>query len=165
MSRLTFALALLVALGAPAISGAAPGHPGPPAGFWVSGDLHVHTIYGHDTCIDPTTAWDYTRPDRAARKSCNDAYTVSFTPMQRLQEASDRGLDFVAITDHNNVVNQTDPEELAWLRAHPSFVYIPGYENSQPGHVQMLRALACYSNTGAVVGSTVMCVAMTTHKS
>jgi len=157
MSRLTFALAVLVALGAPAISGAGPGHPGPPAGFWVAGDLHVHTIYGHDTCIDPTTAWDYTKPDRAARKSCNDAYTVSFTPMQRLQEASDRGLDFVAITDHNNVVNQTDPEELAWLGAHPSFVYIPGYENSQPGHVQMLGARACYSNTGAIAGSTVMC--------
>jgi hypothetical protein len=77
--------------------------------------------------------------------------------MQRLQEASDRGLDFVAITDHNNVVNQTDPEELSWLRAHPGFVYIPGYENSQPGHVQMLGARACYSNSGAIAGATVQC--------
>ena len=117
----------------------------------------MHTIYGHDTCITPTTAWDDSKPDRAARTSCSDAYTVSFTPQQRLDEAFNRGLDFVAITDHNNVVNQTDPAELSWLAAHPSFVYIPGYENSQPGHVQMLGARACYSNTGAIAGATVQC--------
>jgi hypothetical protein len=154
MSRLIAALTLVVALSAPALSGASA--PRPPAGFWIAGDLHVHTIYGHDTCIDPTTAWDYTKPDRSARKSCNDAYTVSFTPMQRLQEASDRGLDFVAITDHNNIVNQTDPDELAWLGAHPDLIYVPGYENSQPGHVQMLGARACYSQTGPVA-VTVQC--------
>jgi hypothetical protein len=165
MSRWTFVVPLIVALCAPALSGAKPLAPKPLAGFWVAGDLHVHTIYGHDTCIDPTTAWDYTKPDRAARKSCADAYTVSFTPMHRLQEALDRGLDFVAITDHNNVVNQSDPEELSWLRAHPGFVYIPGYENSQPGHVQMLGARACYSNTGAVAGSTVLCERAVTDQS
>src|SRR5439155_12892684 len=123
MSRLTLALALAVALAAPVASGAHAAGPKPPAGFWVAGDLHVHTIYGHDTCITPTTAWDDSSPNRAARTSCGDAYTVSFTPMQRLQEALDRGLDFVAITDHNNVVNQTDPDELSWLRTHATFVY------------------------------------------
>jgi hypothetical protein len=127
------------------------------AGFWVAGDLHVHTIYGHDTCITPTTAWDPSSPDRDARTSCQDSYTVGFTPTQRLQEAADRGLDFVALTDHNNVVNQTDPDVVAWEKAHPSFVAVPGYENSQPGHVQMLGATACYGNDGRVAGATIEC--------
>ena len=96
------------------------GHgPRPPAGFWVAGDLHVHTIYGHDTCIDPTTAWDPSSTDRAARRSCEAPYTVGFTPAQRLQEAQQRGLNFVALTDHNNVVNQTDPDALAFQAANP----------------------------------------------
>jgi len=131
--------------------------PQPPKGFWVAGDLHVHTIYGHDTCITPTQAWDPSTPDRNARTSCDAAYTVSFAPMQRFDEALQRGLDFLAITDHNNVVNQTDPAELAWRAAHPSFVAIPAYENSQPGHVQMLGARACYSNAGPIAGATVQC--------
>ncbi|MGN6474612.1 MAG: hypothetical protein ACTHK4_13325, partial [Mycobacteriales bacterium] len=49
---------------------------------------------------------------------------------------------------HNNVVNQTDPAVLAWEKAHPAFVSIPGYENSQAGHVQMLGARSCYGNHG-----------------
>jgi hypothetical protein len=132
-------------------------HAAPPTGFWVAGDLHVHTIYGHDTCISPSEAWDPSSTDRAARRPCADAYTMGFTPAQRLDEAANRGLDFVAITDHNNVVNQTDPEVLAWRAAHPGFVYVPGYENSQPGHVQMLGATACYGNAGRLDGSTIEC--------
>lgn len=117
-------------------------------GFWIPGDLHVHTIYGHDTCITPTTAWDYTKPSRSARRSCPAAYTWGFPPVARLNEARKRGLGYVAITDHNNVVNQTDPAVLAWEKAHPDFVSIPGYENSQAGHVQMLGARSCYGNDG-----------------
>ena len=147
---------VVVCLAATSTSFAANG-PKPPKGSWVAGDLHVHTIYGHDTCITPTQAWDPSTPDRSARKSCDAAYTVSFTPVERFDEAATRGLNFLAITDHNNVVNQTDPAELAWLAAHPSFVAIPAYENSQPGHVQMLGARACYSNTGPIPGATVEC--------
>src|SRR3954451_11253954 len=132
-------------------------HAASPTGFWVAGDLHVHTIYGHDTCITPSEAWDPSSPDRATRRPCEDAYTMGFTPAQRLDEAANRGLDFVAITDHNNVVNQTDPEVLGWRSAHPGFVYVPGYENSQPGHVQMLGATACYGNAGRIDGSTIEC--------
>ncbi len=117
-------------------------------GFWIPGDLHVHTIYGHDTCITPTTAWDYTKPSRSARRSCPEFYTWGFPPVDRLNEALQRGLGYVAITDHNNVVNQTDPAVVAWEKAHPSFVSIPGYENSQAGHVQMLGARSCYGNHG-----------------
>jgi len=142
------------------------GHgPRPPAGFWVAGDLHVHTIYGHDTCIDPTTAWDPSSTDRAARRSCEAPYTVGFTPAQRLQEAQQRGLNFVALTDHNNVVNQTDPDALAFQAANPGFVWLPAYENSQPGHVQMLGARSCYGNDGAITGSLIECDQQVADKS
>src|SRR5207248_8504475 len=103
--------------------------PRPPAGFWVAGDLHVHTIYGHDTCIDPTTAWDPSSTDRAARRPCGAPYTVGFAPADRLREAQQRGLGYVALTDHNNVVNQTDPDVLAFQAANPGFVFVPAYEN------------------------------------
>src|SRR5207244_104806 len=83
---------------------------------------------------------------------------------QRLQEAFDRGLGFVAITDHNNVVNQDDPEVLAWRDAHPDFVAIPAYENSQPGHVQMLGARSCFGNAGAVAGATIQCDRLVTDQ-
>jgi hypothetical protein len=139
--------------------------PSSPAGFWVAGDLHVHTIYGHDTCITPTTAWDPSSTSRSARRSCADPYTVSFTPEQRLQEADLRGLDFVALTDHNNVLNQTDPQVRAWLASHPKFVEIPGYENSQPGHVQMLGARSCYGNNGALPAKHIECDEMVTDRS
>ena len=158
-----------------ALTGAGPvlastGKPGapaprPPIGFWVAGDLHVHTIYGHDTCIDPTTAWDPSSTDRSARRSCSAPYTVGFTPAQRLQEAQQRGLNFVALTDHNNVVNQTDPEALAFKAANPDFVWLPGYENSQPGHVQMLGAQSCYGNDGAVPTAIIECDQLVTDQS
>jgi hypothetical protein len=159
LAPLIAALALASAGPVLAADNPAAGTPGPraPVGFWVAGDLHVHTIYGHDTCIDPTSAWDPSSTDRAARRSCAAAYTVGFTPAQRLQEAIDRGLDFVALTDHNNVVNQSDPDALAVQAANPRFVWLPAYENSQPGHVQMLGARGCYGNAGAVAGSTIEC--------
>jgi hypothetical protein len=140
-------------------------HPKPPAGFWVAGDLHVHTIYGHDTCITPTEAWDPDSTDRAARTTCEDPYVVGFAPATRLDDALTRGLDFVALTDHNNVVNQTDPDVIAWKSAHPDFAVVPAYENSQPGHVQMLGARGCYAETGLVPGATINCDKAVTDRS
>jgi len=149
----------LLSAAVPALAGhdSATAGPKPPKGFWVAGDLHVHTIYGHDTCITPTTAWDPSSPDRSARTSCGDAYTVGFAPATRLDDALARGLDFVALTDHNNVVNQSDPDVLAWEAAHPGFAVVPAYENSQPGHVQMLGARSCIGNDGPIAGATIEC--------
>ena len=169
MRRLVAVTASAIALAStgPVLADSADHHggPRPPKGFWVAGDLHVHTIYGHDTCIDPTTAWDPSSTDRAARRSCPAPYTVGFAPAQRLQEAQQRGLNFVALTDHNNVVNQTDPDALAFQAANPSFVWLPGYENSQPGHVQMLGARSCYGNSGAIPGATIECDQAVTDQS
>lgn len=135
-----------------------------PAGFWIPGDLHVHTIFGHDVCITPLTAWDDTKPSRAARHSCEEPYTWGFPPADRLQEAYDRGLGFVALTDHNNVLNQTDPTVLAWRKAHPGFLQIPGYENSQAGHVQMIGARGCYGTNGRVPHRVIGCSDYATDK-
>jgi hypothetical protein len=128
--------------------------PAAPAGEWVAGDFHVHTIFGHDTCITPAERWDEEVPDHAARTSCEDPYVVGFRPADRLADAEARGLDFVALTDHNNVVGQTDPD----LARYPGPVLrIPAYENSQPGHVQMLGARGCYGNDGVVPNVLVQC--------
>jgi hypothetical protein len=156
---------LAVAVAAPVLADSHGHGPRPPAGFWVAGDLHVHTTYGHDTCFDPTTAWDPSSTDRAARRSCEEPYTVGFTPVQRLQEAQQRGLNFVALTDHNNVVNQTDPDALAFQQANPDFVWLPAYENSQPGHVQMLGARSCFGNNGAIPGALIECDQPVTDRS
>src|SRR5204863_381953 len=85
-------------------------------------------------------------------KPCEDPYTVGFTPLQRLQEAHQRGLNFIALTDHNNVINQTDPAVRAWQAARKRPLIIPAYENSQPGHVQMLGAPGCFGNSGLLEG-------------
>ncbi|MBV9871868.1 MAG: CehA/McbA family metallohydrolase [Frankiaceae bacterium] len=82
-----------------------------------------------------------------------------------MAEAHDRGLDFVALTDHNNVVNQHDPSALAWQRSHPAFIVVPGYENSQAGHVQMLGARRCYGNHGALRHRTIECDAAVDDRS
>src|SRR5882757_8420253 len=128
--RRSFAVLLAAALAAGTAGVATASRaaaPQAPTGFWMAGDLHVHTIYGHDTCITPTTAWDPASPDRGARRPCEDPYTVGFQPRERLREADMRGLNFVALTDHNNVVNQTDPAARSWLAGHPYFVAIPAY--------------------------------------
>lgn len=162
--------ALLAAIGpaaAPAVTSVtAHADPAIPHGEWVAGDLHVHTVYGHDTCVSPTDRWPQDNPDPDARTgSCDEPWTWAFFPAQRFDDAVARGMDFTAITDHNNVVNQYEPGEIAWLEAHPGFIYLPAYENSQPGHVQMLGARWCYGNDGVLVGQKVNCNALVADKS
>jgi hypothetical protein len=159
LSRVVAAVAVagLLTAGSAVAGQSGPSGPKPPKGFWVAGDLHVHTIYGHDTCVTATEAWDPASPDRSARTDCGDIYTIGFAPATRLDDALARGLDFTAITDHNNVVNQQDPEVLAWVAAHPDFAVLPAYENSQPGHVQMLGARSCVGNDGPLPDQTVEC--------
>jgi hypothetical protein len=138
---------------APPVTAAAP------AGEWVAGDLHVHTIYGHDTCVTPAEAWDDSTTDRSARKACEDPYVVGFAPAERLADAEARGLDFLALTDHTNVVGQSDTTYAGPV------LRLPAYENSQPGHVQMLGATGCYSNDGLVPGAVLDCHRRVTDQS
>ena len=106
-----------------------------PGGEWLAGDLHVHTQNGHDTCVTPLT--------RVDGSPCDEPWTWSFSPGERIALAKERGLDYLAITDHNNILSQSDPaysaeEDLGEL------LLVPAYENSLPGHAQMLGATHCY---------------------
>ena len=97
------------------------------AGEWLAGDLHVHTTYSHDSYGGPGD--DNT--------GFEEAYTLGSPVAAQFAIAESRGLDFLAITDHNDVRSQSDP---GWPGAGEEMIGLPGYENSLQGHAQMLGA-------------------------
>jgi hypothetical protein len=101
------------------------------AGRWVAGDLHLHTTYSHDSYGGPTD--DNTCPE--------DAYTLGHTVTDDFAIARSRGLDFLAITDHNDVRSQSDPGF-----GTSGVLGLPAYENSLTGHAQMLGATHLFDN-------------------
>jgi hypothetical protein len=94
-------------------------------GEWLAGDLHVHTCYSHDAYCGPDD--DNTGPE--------ELYTLSGDVHERFAEAALRGLDYLAITDHNDVRSASDPGFGTF-----GVVGIPGYEASLDGHAQVLGA-------------------------
>ena len=102
------------------------------AGAWLAGDLHVHTTYSHDSWggpgdDEPTDPTEY--------------YTLGQSVTEDFALAAARGLDFLAITDHNNVRSQSDA---GW--GFGGVLGLPAYENSLHGHGQMLGATRVYDN-------------------
>jgi predicted metal-dependent phosphoesterase TrpH len=87
-------------------------------GEWLAGDFHVHTTYSHDVWSGPND--DNTSNDKV--------YTVGWTPAEQIRNAELRGLDFVALTDHNRTDALTDP---GYASSH--LVLVPGYEHSLSG--------------------------------
>ena len=119
--------------------------PGPAsAGEWVAGDLHVHTTYSHDSYGGPTD--DNTGPE--------DVNTFGFPVMGDFGMAAERGLDFLAITDHNDVRSQSDPGFGAF-----GVIGVPGYENSLSGHAQMLGATRVYPKVDSASAEQVQALA------
>jgi hypothetical protein len=97
---------------------------------WVAGDLHVHTTFSHDSYGGPDD--DNTGPE--------EAYTLGHTVASQFAVARSRGLDYMAISDHNDVRSQSAPGFGEGLLG------IPAYENSLDGHAQMLGATRVYDN-------------------
>jgi hypothetical protein len=105
--------------------------PAASASEWLAGDLHVHTTYSHDSYGGPTD--DNTGPDQF--------YTLGHTVTSQFAIAKTRGLDYLAITDHNDIRSQSDPGF-----GFGGVLPIPAYENSLNGHAQMLGATRLYDN-------------------
>src|SRR5215217_3700027 len=119
--RIAAALAAAAAVAAP---GSAP------APTWYAGDGHVHTCYSHDAYCGPDD--DNTGPD--------PAYSSGGTVAQRFAEAAAKGLDFVVITDHDDVRAQSDP-----AYGTQGVVALPAYEASLAGgHAHLLGAARLY---------------------
>ena len=68
-------------------------------GEWLAGDLHVHTCYSHDSYCPPDD--DNTGPDEFYTLGLSSAHASWRRP---------RGLDYLAITDHNDVRSSADPD-------------------------------------------------------
>ena len=126
--RLTVAAAL-VAAALPFAAGAAEAAP---SCEWMAGDLHVHTTHSHDSWGGPED--DNTGPD--------EFYTFGWGVGDEGRLAASRGLDYVAITDHNDIRSQAEFGDISQYGVIP----IPSYENSLAGHVQMHGATKLYDN-------------------
>jgi hypothetical protein len=122
MRRVALAVAILACAATPAHAA---------DGEWLAGDLHVHTTYSHDSYGGPSD--DNTGPE--------ELYTLGWSVEEQFTNAATRGLDFVAITDHNDIRSQQD----AGFGAN-GLIPVPGYENSLDGHAQMLGATRLYDN-------------------
>ena len=101
----------------PAFRSLANAAQGVPSGVWLAGDFHCHSVYSHDVWGGPgddNTGYD-------------ELYTHGHTPGEQIALAELRGLDFLAITDHNRVASLYAPDYVS-----DRLVLLPGYEHSLP---------------------------------
>jgi hypothetical protein len=117
-------------------------------GEWLAGDLHVHSCYSHDTYCP---RGDNGRPTGDYNTDESEAYTLGGDPAERFLEASVRGMDYLALTDHHSDGAPNESGAQSWRD--PGFgtqgvIGVPGHENSIGGHAQMLGALHAYPSGG-----------------
>jgi hypothetical protein len=113
---------------------------GPGPGEWLAGDLHCHTVYSHDV-------WGGPKDDNTG---LDEAYTFGWKPADQIMIAELRGLDFLAITDHNDVRALTDAGY-----ASSTLTLIRGYEHSlSHGHAGCLGITSVFDiNTSDDAGA------------
>lgn len=87
-------------------------------GRWLAGDFHSHTVLSHDV-------WGGPGDDNTGFE---ESYTFGFTAAEQIRNAELRGLDFLAITDHN----RTDALRLPEYRS-SQLALVPAYEHSLGG--------------------------------
>lgn len=114
----TLGLAALTAMPATAATATT----GSPARRWLAGDFHCHTVFSHDVWslddLDPEQPLD----------ALEQSYTWGWTAGQQISIAEARGLDFLAITDHDRVDALFGDDYDS-----RSLTLIPGYEHSLAG--------------------------------
>ncbi|MEA2433541.1 MAG: hypothetical protein QOG54_998 [Actinomycetota bacterium] len=107
---------------------------------WLAGDFHVHTVYSHDAFGGPIYDGDPTVEGGNGQEEAQEPYTLGWTPLEEGAIAQTRGLDFLAITDHNNMLaRDTDPGY-----GGGDLIWVDGYENSLHAHAQMIGAKKIY---------------------
>jgi hypothetical protein len=129
LGRAAVAGGALAAGGLPLSRPAALGRPLPRGGSWLPGDLHTHSTYSHDVYGGPADT--NTGPD--------EAYTLGLPVAGKFAEGRERGLAFMAVSDHNDV--RSVPELAS---ASGPLVALPAYEHSIHGHAQMIGATRLY---------------------
>lgn len=108
-----------------------------PADEWLAGDGHVHTCYSHDSYCPP--ADDNTGPDTL--------YSSMATVQQRFAEGAAKGLDFLVISDHNDVRAWSDP-----AFGSSGVLGVRAYEHSLPGgHAHVIGAKRLIDTDSATV--------------
>src|SRR3954447_2491445 len=99
------------------------------SGVWLPGDLHTHSTYSHDVYGGPTD--DNTGPD--------ESYTLGLPVAGKFLEGRERGLKFMAVSDHDDV--RSIPELAS---ANQGLIALPAYEHSIKGHAHLLGATKLY---------------------
>lgn len=113
--------------------------PAAPAAEWLAGDGHVHTCYSHDAWCGP-----------GDEEGMDAFYSFGGSVSERFAEGALKGLDFLVVSDHDDVRAHTDAGFGSM-----GVTGIRTYEASlSGGHAQMIGARRAYPEGGGSATAT-----------